>query len=219
LEARLGPYQERRPLLQEVDRSIRSEARERELAVELAPLRSAYQEKVLAVAARDMAAQQVETAGKAALPVGSEGQRSYQIAVEEMPRLGAAYTQARVGLLGAEHRLKAARQGANQLERKFHPQLEEFRQLEPRAERLDQAEQVLSLRSRDQIALARAHGPEVVDRAVRQAPEQAAWATAARERWMRNLAPSLDRALDRQLTRRGIPAPVPGLLSVGLVGE
>jgi hypothetical protein len=33
---------------------------------------------------------------------------------------------------------------------------------------------------------------------------------AARQQWMKSLAPSLDRALDRQLARRGIPAPVPG---------
>ena len=259
LEAQLGPYQERRLLLQEVDRTLRSEVRERELAIELAPLSSAYQEKTFAVAARDRASQKVDAAGQALrraaeaayrdpaevsqrylsllqaggapwvlpadlgrlkgsvlrtgrfyLPVGSEGQRAYQIAVEEMPRLGAAYMQAQAGLVGAEHRLEAARQGLHQLEQKLRPQLEESRQLEPRAERRDLAERVLSLRPRDQMALARAHGPGVVDRAVEKAPEQAARATAAREWWMRNLTPSLDRALDRQLIRRGIPSPLPG---------
>ena len=109
--------------------------------------------------------------------------------------------------------LETARQGVEHWERTLRPQLEESRQLEPRVERLDLAEQVLSLRPRDQIALARKHGAEVVDRAVQQTPELAVRTVAAREEWMRNLAPPLDRALDRQLTRRGLPSPVSGRAS------
>lgn len=68
----------------------------------------------------------------------------------------------------------------------------------------------MSLRPRDQIALARRHGAEVVvRRAVQNAPESAARTIAAREQWMRNLAPALNRALDRQLARNRVPVPTP----------
>jgi hypothetical protein len=68
----------------------------------------------------------------------------------------------------------------------------------------------MSLRPRDQIALARAHGREVLVRSAERAPQVAGRTAEAREWWMKNLAPQLDSALSRQLNRRGLPLPVPG---------
>jgi hypothetical protein len=258
LESRLGSYQERGPLLQQVDRTLRSDVRERELAAELAPLRSAYQERTLAVAARDLAASHLDNAGKVLrraaevayrdpaeasrrylsrlqkggapdvapidlgplkgsvlrtgrfyLPLGADGERAFQVAVEQMPRLGANYQHAYAGLARTNDHLEAVGRRLEQLEQRFQPQLEELRQLEAR-EPFDLAEGVMSLRPRDQITLARKHGVEVLERSAKNAPEFSTRTVAARQQWMRSLAPSLDRALDRQLVRRGIPAPVPG---------
>ena len=75
---------------------------------------------------------------------------------------------------------------------------------------MDLPERVLSLPPRDQIALARAHGPELLERAAERAPQIASRTTAAREWWMKNLAPQLDRALDRQLGWHRVPSPAPG---------
>jgi hypothetical protein len=258
VESRLGPYQERRPVLQEVDRTLRSEVRERELSAELSPLRSAYQERTLAITAHDMAATRLDHAtrtlhriaegayrdpaeaaerylahlqrggapdvmpselgrlrgsvlhlGRNYLPLGAEGERACQVAVDQMPRHGAEYKTARTALARTERHLDAVRRRLEQLEERFRPQLEELRRLDTRAGRLDLAEEVMSLRPRDQIALARRHGVEMVERAAKRAPELAIQTVAAREEWMRSLAPTLNRALDRQIARRGLPAPTP----------
>lgn len=257
LESRLGAYQERRPVLQQVDRALRSEARERELSAELAPLRGAYQERALAVTARDMAASRLDHASQALrrvteaayrnpaealerylahlqrgsapdvapaelgrlrgsvlhlgrnyMPLGAEGERAFQAAVDQMPRHGADYQTARAGLARSQDHLAAVLRRLEQLEQRFRPQREELARLEG-AGRLDLAEEVMSLRPRDQITLARRHGTEVVVGAAQHVPESAARTVAAREQWIRSLAPSLDRALDRQLARHRVLAPTP----------
>lgn len=257
LESRLGPYQERTPVLQQVDRALRSGARERELSVELSPLRAAYQERTLAVAARAMAASHLEQAtqtlrhvaeaayrdpaeafqrylahlhrgsaldvapaelgrlrgsvlhvGRNYMPLGAEGERAFQAAVDQMPRHGADYQTAQAVLARSEDHLAAVLRRLDQLEVKFRPQREELARLEG-AGRLDLAEEVMSLRPRDQIALARRHGAELVVGAAQHAPESAVRTIAAREQWIRSLAPSLDRALDRQLSRHRLPLPTP----------
>jgi hypothetical protein len=239
-----------------VDRVLRSDNRERELAQDLAPLRSAYQERSLAQVSRDTAATRLEAVGGALsratqeafrdpteaerrfvahlrkggapevppsdlgslrgsvlhlgrnyLPLGSKGDQAFRIAVEEMPRLGAQYQQARAGLARAEGHLADILQRLEPLEQRLQPQLQELRGLETGRRNLPEA--VMSLRPRDQIILARAHGGEVVERAARHASEPAGRPIAAREDWMRNLAPSLDRALDRRLSRRGLEPPSP----------
>lgn len=260
LEARLGAYQEPRPVLQEVDRALRSESRERELAQQLAPLRSVYQERTLAQVSRDDAASRLEGAGRALgratqeayrdpaeaskryvarlqnggspnvapielgslrgsvlhlgrnyLPLGSEGDRAFRVAVEKIPRLGVEYQQSRTGLASAEDHLADVYQRLERLEQRFQPQLQELRRLEAGQRNLPEA--LMSLRPRDQIILARAHGAEVVERAARRATELAGRPITAREEWMRNLAPSLDRALDRRLMRRDLEPPSPGRTS------
>lgn len=70
---------------------------------------------------------------------------------------------------------------------------------------MDLPERVLSLRPRDQIALARVYSPEILERAAERAPQVAGRTAASREGWMRNLAPQLDRALDRLLSRHRVP--------------
>jgi hypothetical protein len=238
---------------------LRSEIRERELSTELSPLRSAYQERTLAVVARDGAAARLDQLsqslhrvaevayrdpaeavqrylahlqrggapdlgpselgrlrgsvlhmGRNYLPLGAEGEQAFQAAIDQMPRLGADYQTARTGLERSEEHLNAICRRLEQLEERFRPQLEERRRLDPPARGMDLAEDVMSLRPRDQIALARRYGAEVVERSAQRAPELALRTIAAREGWMRSLAPSLDRALNRQLARRGLPAPTPG---------
>ena len=259
LESRLGPFQERGPLLQQVERTLHDNIRQRELAAELAPLRSAYQERTLAVAARDMAASHLDNAGKMLhraaevayrdpaeasrrylsrlqgwgapdvapidlgplngsvlrtgrfyLPLGADGERAFKVAVEQIPSLGANYQNAYAGIARTNDHLETVSRRLEQLEQRFQPQLEELRQLEARSEPLDLAEGVMSLRPRDQITLARKHGAEVLERAAKNAPAHSTRTVAARQQWMKSLSPSLDRALDRQLARRGISAPVPG---------
>jgi hypothetical protein len=259
LEGRLGPYEERRPLLQEIDRDLRANVRERELAADLVPLNHARQERSFAAIARDEAAQRLETAGGAIrnasasayrdpaeaanrylahleaggalqfrpaelgqlqgavvrigrnyLPVGAEGARAYQVATETLPQLGALYVRAREDLAVADTRLERAGRQLEQLEQRHRPQLAELQQLGSRAQRADLPERVLSLRPRDQIALARAHGAEILQRAAERDPQLASRTADLREWWMRNLSPQLDRALDRQLTRLRQPSPAPG---------
>jgi hypothetical protein len=258
LETRLGPYEERRPLLEEVGRDLRTEVRERELADELAPLHYARQEHSFAATGRDEAARRLDTAGGAVhraaervyrdpyeaasrylahlrgggaaevqpaelgplqgavirlgrhyLPLGREAKSAYQLATEKLPPLGVAYVQAWADLARADARLAAARQQVEQLEQHHRPQLEELNHLAPAAQRRDLAERVMSLRPRDQIALAREYGPEILHRAAERAPQGAGQTAAWRERWLQNLAPQLVRALDRQLSRHRIPPPTP----------
>lgn len=60
LEARLGPFELRRPLLEEVDHDLRSEPRQRELAVQVARLQQAGKEASLASATRHREAQALD---------------------------------------------------------------------------------------------------------------------------------------------------------------
>lgn len=149
-------------------------------------------------------------AGNNYLPLGTEGAKAYQIATDPLPRLGAVYLRAREDLAQTETRLCEARRKVEQLEQLHRPQIVELSQLRGAARQTDLPERVMSMRPRDQIALARVHGAEVLTRAAERAPQVAGRAAAAREWWMRNLAPQLDRVLDRQLGSRRIPSPAPG---------
>lgn len=259
LEGRLGPYEERRPLLQEVDGDLRAGYRESEITAELAPVYRARQEASLAAASRDDAARRLDgsaavvrstaesayrdpaeaakrylthlqaggrpeivpadlgrlrgsvlRAGSNYLPLGTEGAKAYQIATDQLPRLGAVYLRAREDLAQTDARLSEARRKVEQLEQLHRPQMVELSQLRGAPRQTDLPERVMSMRPRDQIALARVHGAEVLTRAAERALQVAGRAAAAREWWMRNLAPQLDRVLDRQLSNRRIPSPVPG---------
>ena len=258
LEARLGPYEERGPLLQEVDQALRSQARKHELTMELFPLNQLRQQWSVAASARNGAAQRLEGSaaairavaakafrdpaeaagrylrrldaggpsrfqpaelgplrgfylrtGRNYLPLGAEGNRAFRIAMEEMLQLGAAYQATRQNLAGEETRLSELGRQVEQLEERYKPQLEELARLSERFPSTDLTRDVLSLRPRDQIALARAHGPRILERAAERSPTAAGRTAAAREWWMQNLAPQLVRVLDRQLAQRGIPAPTP----------
>jgi hypothetical protein len=258
LETRLGPYEERRPLLEEVDQALRSQARERELTMELLPLNQLRQRWSVAASARDDVARRLEGSaaairavtakafrdpteaagrylrrldaggpsqfqpvelgplrgfylrtGRNYLPLGAEGDLAFRTATEEMPQLGAAYQATRQSLAMEETRLKEVRRQVEQLEERYKPQLEELARLGERFPPIDLTRDVLSLRPRDQIALARAHGPQILERAAERSPSVAGRTTAAREWWMQNLAPQLERVLDRQLALRGISVPTP----------
>jgi hypothetical protein len=105
--------------------------------------------------------------------------------------------------------LAPLRQRLEQLEHQYRPQVSELEKLGASPQRID-PEDVMSLRPRDQIALARVHGSETLIRSAEAAPEAAGRTVAAREWWLRNLTPDLDRALTRQLGRRRIDSPRPG---------
>jgi hypothetical protein len=83
LEGRLGPYEDRRPLLQEVDHSLRSQARERELSAELVPLNQARQERSLAAVARDEAARRLDAVSTA---IQSAAKNAYRDPTEAAER-------------------------------------------------------------------------------------------------------------------------------------
>jgi hypothetical protein len=145
--------------------------------------------------------------GRYYFPLGAQGSDSLRIATEQMPHLGGYYQEAHRHLDRAEGRLADLRRQVEQLEIRYRPQLAELSQVEGSAERRDLPERVMSLRPRDQIALARVHGTEVLTRSAKLAPEAAGRTAAAREWWLRNLAPQLDKALDRQLSQRAIKPP------------
>jgi hypothetical protein len=149
-------------------------------------------------------------AGRTYVPLGGEATRAYQIAAEQMPRLGAAYQRASEDLARADAHLAGARERLERLEVRDRPRIEELRQAGGPVQRIDLPERVLSLRPRDQITLARAYSPELLERAAERAPQVAGRTVAGREEWMQNLAPQLDRALDRQLSRHRVATPAPG---------
>jgi hypothetical protein len=148
-------------------------------------------------------------AGRNYLPLGKEGERACKLATERLPQAGALYQRGQGDLAQAELQLAPLRQRLDQLEHRYRPQLSEMQQLEAGPQRIN-PEQVMSLRPRDQIALARAHGAEILNRSAEAAPGAAGRTVAAREWWLRNLSPDLDRALTRQLDRRRIESPRPG---------
>ena len=259
LEARFGPYEDRAPVLAEVNQTLRDGHRQRELADELAPLYRLRQEASLAAAARDDTARRLDGArsfvrsvvesafrdpaeasrrylahldgggspaaqpsgigrlqgsvvhvGRNYLPLGGEGERAYQVAAGRLPQVGAQYQQATQDLAQADRRLASVRQRLDLMEERHRPQLAELGQLNATAQYADLPERVMSLRPRDQIAFARTHGPEILIRSADSAPEAAGRTVAAREWWIRNLSPDLDRALTRQLGRRQIEPPKSG---------
>lgn len=253
LEGRLGPYEQRRPQLPEVERDLKSGQREAEINAQLAPLRQASHENSAAVIDRSFAASNFDRArdnlraalarayhdpalaesryvdrlhtgraaflpaelgelkgtvlhtGRTYMPVGAEGKQAYELAAVEIPRLGAEYLRARGQLDQADTRLTDTRQSHEQLTRRHQPQLAELERIEQRAASLP--ERLLALRPRDQIAIARIHGRGPLETAVERRAGRALRTVEARERWLQNLSPELNRALDRRLLHRGLSRP------------
>jgi hypothetical protein len=253
LEGRLGPYEQRRPLLQEVDSDLRGDRRS-ELAVQVAPVHAARQEVTAALKDRHNAGRRLEETrngvrsaiasayreapqvesrylghldrdkalpqvlpaqlgelkgsvlrvGRTYVPLGVEGRRAFDIAADQIPRLGTAYLSAQEDLARADAHLSGARLKEEQLTQRLQPHLEELDQLKKRAGGL--YERLLILRPRDQIALARRHGSDILERAAQRRPDPAARITALRQSWMRSPSPDLNRALDRRLSRVGVPS-------------
>ena len=146
-------------------------------------------------------------AGRTYLPVGHEGSEAYDAAARSLPRYGAAYLQAQADLARAEDRLAGARRNLAQLAQRFLPLLAEYRQIEERTGSLH--ERVLSLRPRDQIVVARAHGRKALETAATRAPATATRTSEHRQRWMQNPSRGLSRALDRRVHRARVPARTP----------
>lgn len=260
LERRLGRFEPRAPVLDELDRSLRAEQRQQELAAELAPVRYARFQVRRAEAGLDAAAQRVSAAqhaiyraaesvyrdpfdaasrlvarldagdalsevdprrfgalrgtalraGRYALLLDSEAHRAYEVAASGLPRLAKEYRQARHDVDQARSHLEDQRRDLALLEQRHRPQVEEMRRLETIGQLPDLQEKILSLRPRDQLALARAHGSELLKRAAEVSVRDASRSLAAREWWLRNLAPQLDRALDRRLDRARLRPPAHG---------
>jgi hypothetical protein len=254
LEGKLGPYEQRRPLLQEVDSDLRGDRRS-ELAVQVAPVHAARQEvtaarmeyhnagrrleetrnrihsaiasayreapqvesRYLGHLDRDKALPQVLPAqlgelkgsvlhiGRNYVPLGAEGRRALDVAADQLPRLGTAYLRAQQDLARADDHLADARQKEVQLTQRLKPNLEELDQIDKRAGSL--ADRLLTLRPRDQIALARVYGSDVLERAAQHRPESAARTAALRQSWLQNPSRDLNRALDRRLSRTAVPPP------------
>ncbi len=252
LEGRLGPYQERRPLLQEVDSDLRGDRRS-ELAVQVAPVHAARQEVTAALKDRHDASRRLEETrdgirsaiasayreapqvesrylghldrdkalpqvlpaqlgelkgsvlhtGRIYVPLGAEGRRAFDIAANQLPRLSTAYLRAQEDLARADVRLADAHQKEAQLTQHLQPRLEELDRIEKRAANL--YERLFALRPRDQIALARVHGPNVLEQAAKRRPDSAARTTTLRQSWMRSPSRDLNRALDRRLSRTAAP--------------
>ncbi|HEX9943499.1 MAG TPA: relaxase/mobilization nuclease domain-containing protein [Thermoanaerobaculia bacterium] len=146
--------------------------------------------------------------GRNYLPLGSQGSRALEAAANKLPRFGTTYLRAREDIARADAHLAEARQKEAQLTQRLQPQLEELDQLEERTGSL--SERLLALRPRDQIALARAHGRGVLERAATRRPESTTRTAELRERWMQKLSPGLNRALDRRLSRVRVSAPARG---------
>jgi hypothetical protein len=144
-------------------------------------------------------------AGRNYLPVGAEGNRALEAAAKELPRFGADYLRAREDLARAEARLAEARQNEARLSESFRPQLVELDEIQNRSATL--YERLLSMRPRDQIALARRHGRGELERAAQREPEAAVRTLDSRERWVQNPSRDVGRVLDRRLSRTGLSLP------------
>jgi hypothetical protein len=72
-----------------------------------------------------------------------------------------------------ETRLSEVGRQVEQLEERYKPQLEELARLGERFPPIDLPQNILSLRPRDQIALARAHGPRILELAAERSPTAA----------------------------------------------
>jgi hypothetical protein len=144
-------------------------------------------------------------AGRTYVPLGAEGKRAFEAAANDLPRFASAYLRAQEDIARADERLAEARQNNEQLSQRLQPQIEELDRINRRVGTL--YERLLGLRPRDQIALARAHGPDILERAATRSPEPALRKTAVRERWLKNPSRDLNRALDRRLSRARLSAP------------
>jgi hypothetical protein len=147
-------------------------------------------------------------AGRTSIPIGNQGTRAFQIA-GQLPRLANDYRYAQGELARAEQRYTQARKVEAQLRERFRPQFAELEQIQNRSTTL--YDRMLSLRPRDQIALARSHGSYELERAAQRRPEAALRTVSSRERWLsQNLSPELSRVLDRRLRRIGLSRPGSG---------
>jgi|GEM_PF-1523013 len=253
LEARLGPYQQRSPLLHEVDSDLRGD-RQAELYAQARPALRARGEADLALRHAQEAARRVQSArnqisraiadafrnpaqvesrylthldqkktppalplanlgelkgfvlraGRTSVPIGDRGSRAFQAAAR-LPGLAGDYLCTQDDLSRAEARYAEARSAEAQLRERFRPQLTELELIHDRSATLN--ERLLSLRPRDQIALVRRHGRHELEQAVKRRPEAALRSVTAREQWLANLSPDLNRVLDRRLRRLGLPRP------------
>jgi relaxase-like protein/DNA relaxase TraI-like protein len=254
LEARLGPYQERQPVLQQVESDLRGD-RLCELTEQVVPvhrarseltetlrecneaafrleqvltnLRSAIQEayrdpagvedRFFAHLKQQKAVPRLQFgelkelrgtvlhAGRTLIPLGAQGNKALDIALEQLPRLGVDYLRADQDLERAGVRLDEVRQKEAQLTERYRPQLLEVEQIRERLG--DLYERVFTLRPRDQLALARMRGGHELEQAAWRAPDAAVRTLHLREQWIRNLPPDLDRALDRRFGRTGLSLP------------
>jgi relaxase-like protein/DNA relaxase TraI-like protein len=254
LEERLGPYTERRPLLQEVDSDLRGD-RQEQLLAHVEPAfsagREAYSaEKSIQEAARrldnarhhirnaiedafrDPAAVEarylahlnqqrtvpplrpkelaelkgiVIPAGRTPLALGNRGGDALDIATGQLPRFAAEYLRAQEDLTRAQVRLAGARGEEGFLRGLYGPQLAELREIQARASTLE--ERILALRPRDQEALLRVHGAGPLETAVERLPGYAERPVEARERWLQNFSPEMDRVLDHRLLNKGLSRP------------
>jgi hypothetical protein len=144
-------------------------------------------------------------AGRTYVPLGAEGKRAFELAANELPRYASAYLRAQDDLARAERHLAEARHRDAQLTPRLQPQLEELERISRRAATL--YERLLALRPRDQLALARTHGRDILERAATRSPEPALRKTAVREKWLQHPSRDFHRALDRRLSRARLSAP------------
>ena len=144
-------------------------------------------------------------AGSYAVPVGNQGSKAFDIANDLLPRYGAEYLRAQEDLDQAEIRLAESQREEAQLRDRFRPEIAELRRIEERTRDLE--ERLLDLRPRDQEAILRAHGATPLEQAVERRPGRAERRVEARERWLQNVSPEVNRTLDRRLLDKGLSRP------------
>jgi hypothetical protein len=147
--------------------------------------------------------------GRHSISHGKVGDSALQVALHEIPRLGAQCLQAQAELSRHEGQLATAQSKRQLIEVQSKPLLDELHEIKAADHRL-LPQQVIALRPQEQVALARSFGADVVIRAAQLAPDHAVQPVTSRLEWTRDFTGALDRALDRQLTRRGIPLPPAG---------
>ena len=254
LESRLGPYEERRPLLPEVDSDLRGD-RHDQLLVQVEPALRASQEAYSAQTSIEDAVRRLKTAGnyirtaiqdafrdpdpvearylahlvqqrsvpplrpselgelkghvlragRTPIVLGERGGKALEIATGELPRFAAAFLRAQDDIANAEARLAEARQKEARLSESFRPQFVELDEIRNRSANLH--ERLLSMRPRDQLALARRHGRGELEQAAQRRPEHAIRTLDSRQRWVQNPSRDVGRVLDRRLSRTGLSLP------------
>ena len=143
--------------------------------------------------------------GRNYVPLGTEGRRAFDVAADQLPRLGTAYLRAQDDLTRADAHLADARQKEAQLTQRLHPQLEELDQIEKRAGSSYRAAVVLAASGSDRP------GPRAwLRRAGTGRHSAAPNPPCARPRlcgrsWLQNPSRDLNRVLDRRLSRTAVP--------------